>query len=367
MKNGPKKLLIVVGARPNFVKVARFGRLASVRGGLQVRLVHTGQQSDHRMTNVFLDQFGLRPDHQLAIPAGGQVGQLAAIIRGLEPVLADEDPAAVMVVGDVTSTLGGALAANKMGFPVIHLESGLRSRDRGMPEEMNRLLCDRVADHFFTTEPSGSDNLLSEGASPDTIHFVGNTMIDTMVEYDHRIRENDILERMDLGPGGHVLLTMHRPATVDHPGSAALMVSIVERIASRCRTVFPLHPRTAANLEAHGLLSRLKTAQGLILVPPLDYFAFQRLLATSAMVVTDSGGVQEEATFRRIPCFTLRENTERPITVTQGSNELLPLDVDRVMTRVEEVLAGKGKMGAVPHLWDGHATERVLDILEHVL
>lgn len=362
-----KKLLIVVGARPNYVKVARFGKVAAARGTMQVRLVNTGQQSDHRMTRVFMEQFGLHADHELDIPAGTQLAQLANIMRALEGVLTSERPSGVMVVGDVTSTLAGALAANKAGLPLVHLESGLRSGDRSMPEEMNRMITDSLADHHFTTEPSGVQNLLREGANAASIHAVGNTMIDTMVAYEGRIQADDVLQRMGWGSAGHVLITMHRPSTVDDAERSSRMIELIQGVAARCTTILPLHPRTAHKLEQHGMLARLQAIKGLHVAPPLDYFAFQKLLATSRMVITDSGGLQEESTFRRIPCITLRDNTERPITVTEGTNELLALEPVALYQRMDRIFAGGSKQGSIPEHWDGHATERVMDVLERVL
>lgn len=362
-----KKVLVILGARPNFVKVARFAPVAAERGIVKFAFVHTGQQRDHRMTEVFARQFGIRMDHILATAAGGQLTQLSSILSGLEPVIAAERPHMVMVVGDVTSTLAGALAANKMGIPLAHLESGLRSGDRTMPEEMNRLLTDRLADMFFTTEPAAEANLLAEGMDPSRIHFVGNTMIDTMVAFDERIQHDPIREHLGLGDGGHILVTMHRPSNVDDVSASQRMLDVIERVARHRTVVMPLHPRTTHNLERNGGLQRLLDMQGLKVTDPMDYFAFQNLLASSAMVMTDSGGVQEETTFRGVPCLTLRPNTERPITVTVGTNELVPFDVSEVEERMEVILAGQVRRGGIPERWDGHATERVVEVLENAL
>lgn len=362
-----KKVLVILGARPNFVKVTRFATVARERRALEFKFVHTGQQADQRMTHHLMQQFGLHMDHELAIAAGSQLAQLSAILAGTIPVLEAERPDLVMVVGDVTSTLAGALAANKMAIPLAHLESGLRSGDRSMPEEMNRLLTDRLADLFFTTEPSGAENLIREGTDPGRIHFVGNTMIDTMVAFADRIEQDPVHDRLGLDGQGHVLVTMHRPSTVDDPERGARMIDLLEHIAARRVAVLPLHPRSAHNLERNGLLERLRGIAGLQVTEPLDYFAFQRLLSTSSMVLTDSGGVQEETTFRRIPCFTLRENTERPITVKEGTNELISFDPQVLDQRMDRIFAGGKVGGRIPDLWDGHATERVVQVLERVL
>ncbi len=362
-----KKLLIVVGTRPNFVKVTRFKEVAAARGDVQVELVHTGQHTDDRMSAVFFEQFGLRPDHWLGIPSGSPAAQMAHIMLALEPVAQQLAPDVMMVVGDVNSTLAAAITANKMGLPLVHLESGLRSGDMDMPEEVNRILTDRITQHFMVTEPSGRENLLREGVDPRAIHMVGNTMIDTIVAFEDRIQADPVLEEMDLGAGGHVLMTIHRPATVDHTHGLERLVELLAFVAERHRVVFPIHPRTSNNLERAGLMGRLREIAGLRLCPPMAYFAFQRLVATSSMVITDSGGIQEETTYRRIPCLTLRPSTERPITVAEGTNELMPFDLERLGDALDRIDNGTYKKGRIPDLWDGHATERILDTLMPVL
>ncbi|MFN6178824.1 MAG: non-hydrolyzing UDP-N-acetylglucosamine 2-epimerase [Flavobacteriales bacterium] len=362
-----KKLLVVVGTRPNFMKVTRFKQVAEARGDVQVRLVHTGQHYDDRMSTVFFEQFGLRPDHWLGIPAGSPNAQMAHIMLALEPVVEQERPDAMVVVGDVNSTLAAALTANKMGVPLAHLESGLRSRDMGMPEEINRILTDRITQHFLVTEPSGRANLLAEGADAAAVHMVGNTMIDTLVAFDDMIQADPVLEELGLGTGGHVLMTIHRPATVDDEQQLQRLVELITFVASKYRVVFPVHPRTTNNLRKAGLLERLEAMEGLFLCEPMDYFAFQRLVSTSFCVITDSGGIQEETTFRRIPCLTLRPNTERPVTITVGTNELIPFDLEHVADALDRMTNGTYKKGRIPDLWDGHATERVFEALLRAL
>ena len=362
-----KKVLLVVGTRPNFIKVTRFKEVADAHGGIQVELVHTGQHFDARMADVFFEQFGLMPDHWLNVPAGSPTSQMAGIMLGLEKVVLDRDPGIVMVVGDVNSTLAGALTANKMGIRIGHLESGLRSRDRGMPEEINRILTDQITDHYFITEQSGMDHLLAEGRPRDAMHFVGNTMIDTLVKFEDRVQANTVLQDLGLGQGGHVLMTIHRPATVDDAGELRKLVDLIAMVAMDHPVVFPVHPRTTNNLMRFGLFERLSAIKGLILGEPMDYFAFQKLVATCAFVITDSGGIQEETTFRRIPCLTLRPNTERPVTVTLGSNELITFDLEALKEAIGRIHAGTFKRGEVPPLWDGHATERVVAALDSIL
>lgn len=358
-----RKLLIVVGTRPNFIKVTRMRAVALQRGDWDVRLVHTGQHFDDRMSTVFFDQFGLVPDHWLGISPGTPNTQMAHIMLGLEQVVQQERPAAIMVVGDVNSTLAAALTANKCGVPLVHLESGLRSGDRGMPEEINRILTDRITDVFLVTEPSGARNLVAEGVAADRIHFTGNTMIDTLVAYEDRIQASDVLKRMGLGCGGQVLMTIHRPATVDDPDRLKELVGLVEHVARDHPIVFPVHPRTMGNIERFGLKERLLAVPGLHLGEPMDYFAFQKLIATCAFVITDSGGIQEETTYRRVPCLTVRPNTERPVTVWEGTNELMTFDPEAMRNAIDRIHGGAYKKGRIPDRWDGHATERVFEAL----
>jgi len=358
--------MVVVGTRPNFIKVTRFRQVAAARGGFDVRIVHTGQHYSSSMADVFFEQFGLRPDRWLEVGAGSPSAQIAAMMRTLEPVIQDERPDLVMVVGDVNSTLAAAVTAAKMNVPLAHLESGLRSFDRTMPEEHNRIIADQLSDLCFVTEQSGLDNLRREGKPESRVHLVGNTMIDTLVAFEPQVMASPVLEQHGLGNGGHVLMTIHRPATVDVPERLAGLLDLIAEIARERKVVFPIHPRTVQNLERFGLQDKARAIRGLVLTDPLDYFAFQKLIATCSFILTDSGGIQEESTFRRVPCLTLRPNTERPITVTLGSNELVPLDLSEVRKAIARIERGAFKRGEIPPLWDGHATERVFDVLERV-
>ncbi|MCB9180478.1 MAG: UDP-N-acetylglucosamine 2-epimerase (non-hydrolyzing) [Flavobacteriales bacterium] len=358
-----RKVLIVVGTRPNFIKVTRFKEVATAYPDLDVQLVHTGQHFDARMADVFFEQFGLSPDHWLGVEPGTPNTQMAHIMLGLERVVNEERPDLMLVVGDVNSTLAGAITANKLGIPLGHLESGLRSRDRGMPEEINRILTDQITDHYFITEQSGMDHLLAEGRPREAMHFVGNTMIDTLVKFEGRIQAAKVLEELGLPGGTHVLMTIHRPATVDDPQELAKLVDLIALVAKDHPVVFPVHPRTTNNLKKFGLQDRLSGIKGLILGGPMDYFAFQKLIATCAFVITDSGGIQEETTYRRVPCLTLRPNTERPCTVTLGTNELITFDLPALQEAIGRIHAGTFKQGEVPPLWDGKATERVVEVL----
>ncbi len=362
-----KKLLIVVGTRPNFIKVTRFKKVATERGMIDVRIVHTGQHFSANMADVFFQQFGLTPDIFLEIGAGTPLAQMAGIMEKLEPVVLSERPDMVLVVGDVNSTLAAAIVANKLNVPLAHLESGLRSFDNSMPEEHNRVLTDQITDHYFITEQSGMDNLLHDGNAKERLHFVGNTMIDTLVAFEGGVKASPVLDELQLGVGGHVLMTIHRPATVDVQERLGELLDLIAEVAATRKVVFPIHPRTVKNLERFGLKAKADAIKGLVLTEPLDYFAFQKLIATCAFVLTDSGGIQEESSYRRVPCLTLRPNTERPITVTMGSNELVPLDMKAVRNAIARIEAGTFKKGEVPPLWDGRATERIFDVLERVL
>ena len=358
--------MVVVGTRPNFIKVTRFKAVAAMTGAWQVDIVHTGQHADDRMSRVFFDQFGLEPDHWLDVQGGTPSSRIARIMSALEPVAQTLRPDLVMVVGDVDSTLAAALTANKMGLPIAHLESGLRSRDMGMPEEVNRILTDRITRHFFVTEPSGLENLRNEGADMRDVHHVGNTMIDTLLAFDDAIHASPVLDELRLDPEGHVLMTIHRPANVDEPVSLGRVVDLIMRVARDHHVVFPVHPRTTMNLQRFGLMDRLKDAGRVHLAEPMDYFGFQKLVATCAFVITDSGGIQEETTFRRKPCLTLRPSTERPVTITEGTNELITFDPDALDEAMQRITAGRWKTGSVPKHWDGHATERVFDVLNRI-
>ncbi|NNC83311.1 MAG: UDP-N-acetylglucosamine 2-epimerase (non-hydrolyzing), partial [Flavobacteriales bacterium] len=333
------KLLIVVGTRPNFIKVTQFRKHCQA-AGIDLTIVHTGQHYDKKMSGVFFEQFGLTPDIFLNIGPGSPSQQIADIMVGLEKVLLDVEPDMVMVVGDVNSTMAAAITANKLQLPIAHLESGLRSGDRGMPEEINRIITDRITDHFFITEQSGWDHLIAEGQSESQMHFVGNTMIDTIVAFESEIEASEVLDTYKLGPSEYVLMTMHRPATVDHPEELEKLLSLMEMVTGRLKLVFPIHPRTVKNIEEFGMKSRLDAISGLVLTDPMDYFSFQKLIKYARFILTDSGGIQEESTFRQIPCLTLRPNTERPSTITLGTNELVTFDLEVLREKMNAIVDG---------------------------
>ncbi len=329
-----------------------------------MHIIHTGQHYDQKMSGVFFEQFDLVPDHFLNVGQGTPTAQMADIMIGLEKKFLEISPNLVIVVGDVNSTLAAAITANKLQISIAHLESGLRSGDRGMPEEINRIITDRITDHFFITEQSGWDHLLAEGQSEEQMHFVGNTMIDTIVAFENEIESSPVLADHDLKGNEFVLMTMHRPATVDDKVELEKLLSLMEMITHRLKLVFPMHPRTVKQVEKLGLQERLNAIKGLVITEPMDYFSFQKLIKHARFILTDSGGIQEESTFRQVPCLTLRPNTERPSTIELGTNQLVTFDIAILREKIEGILSGKSKKGEVPPLWDGQATERIVRVLK---
>ena len=357
-------ILSVVGARPNFMKVGPIHRALSAREGVRSRIVHTGQHYDERMSDVFFRQLELpEPDVYLGVGSGSHAEQTGRVMMAFEKVVQEEHPDLVIVVGDVNSTLAAALVAAKLHVPVAHVEAGLRSGDRTMPEEINRLATDAIADHLFVTERSGLEHLRREGVPDERVHFVGNVMIDSLVHFRTKAAETSVLDDLGVEPKGYALVTMHRPRNVDDPERLAEVVRILEVVAERYPVVFPVHPRTRKNLADAGLDDRLAGLDGVRLLEPVGYLEFLKLMEHAAAVVTDSGGIQEETTYLGVPCLTLRPNTERPVTVEVGTNVLLPLDAERVAERIRDVAAGRFKQGTVPPLWDGKAAERIAEIL----
>jgi UDP-N-acetylglucosamine 2-epimerase (non-hydrolysing) len=325
--------------------------------------VHTGQHYDDAMSDVFFRDLGLRqPDHYLEVGSGSHAQQTAEVLRRLEPVLLAERPDLVVVVGDVNSTVAAALCAAKLQIPVAHIEAGLRSGDRSMPEELNRLLTDQLADLLFTTSADADDNLAREGVPRARVHLVGNTMIDTLERLLPRSLASDALRRRGLAPRGYALVTLHRPSNVDDPAQLVLVAEVLAGTAQRLPAVFPVHARTRARLAGAGLLARLEAAAGLTLSEPLGYLDFVALMSGARLVLTDSGGVQEETTVLGVPCLTMRTTTERPVTVTDGTNRLVdPYDAAAVLAAVGETLAAPFPQATRrPPLWDGHAARRIV-------
>src|SRR4051812_5841350 len=341
------RVLSVVGTRPNLMKTAPVVA-ALERRGVEQALVHTGQHYDASMSDVFFRDLAIRPpDHLLAVGSGPHAEQAARVMQRLEPILVDEEPDLVLVPGDVNSTLAAAIAAVKTGVPVGHIEAGLRSFDRTMPEELNRVLTDSISDLLFIHSPEARDNLLREGRPEVSIHYVGNTMIDSLVAMRDLIDPGDRTSRL--------VVTLHRPALVDGPLLADAMREL-RALAERMPIVFPVHSRTRAALDAHGIEAPGGTE-------PVGYIEFLRLVAGAAAVLTDSGGIQEETTYLGVPCFTLRANTERPVTVELGTNVLLGLDPERIAEIPELVEQVRARDASVPPYWDGAAAERLADVL----
>jgi len=353
----------VVGARPNFMKIAPILAACAERSSLRSTLVHTGQHYDESMSQLFFDQLRIpRPDVNLDVGSGSHAQQTAMVLQRFEPVLLTERPDLVLVVGDVNSTLACSLAAVKLGIPVAHVEAGLRSFDRTMPEEINRLLTDAIADLLFVTEQSGMTNLLREGVDPDRVHFVGNVMIDTLLSHRAAAAASDVVDRLGVRSGAYAVLTLHRPANVDAP---AVLRGILEPLAELARAmpvIFPVHPRTRSALATHGSL--LASGKGIRLVDPLGYLDFVRLMADARLVLTDSGGIQEETTILGVACVTIRDNTERPVTVTHGTNRLAGTTPEGIRATIAEVLKAATPSVPPPPFWDGQAGRRIAEILE---
>jgi UDP-N-acetylglucosamine 2-epimerase (non-hydrolysing) len=358
------KIVCVVGARPNFMKAAPVISALRMRAGVSIRLIHTGQHYDEGMSGRFFQELDLpSPDLNLEVGSGSHAEQTGQILMRLEPVLARERPDLVMIFGDVNSTLAASLCSAKLGIPVAHVEAGLRSFDRTMPEELNRIVTDQLSDYLFVTEPSGRRNLLREGIAEDKIFFVGNTMVDTLLYRRDRAAGLQSWRRFGLAPGRYGVLTLHRPGNVDRPEVLAEILAAVLELAERLPIVFPCHPRTRPHLARRGHTDLEKIARGLFLVEPLGYLDFLSLMSSARIVLTDSGGIQEETTVLGVPCLTLRENTERPITVEQGTNALVGTTRDAVVAAAEEVLSSPPPVRRVPDLWDGHAAERIAEVL----
>jgi len=353
------QVLCVAGARPNFMKIAPV-MAALAETGIAAQLLHTGQHYDAAMSDSFFADLGIpRPDHHLEVGSGSHAVQTAEVMRRFEPVLGSVQPQAVLVVGDVNSTLACALVAAKRGVRVIHVEAGLRSYDRSMPEEINRVLTDQISDLLFTTERSALANLQREGIDPARVEFVGNVMIDTL----HRNLERAVPGSRTLGTAlpQYAVLTLHRPSNVDDPATLAALLDAVGEINRRLPVVMPLHPRTRSNIEKFGLTAGL---DGLHVLPPLGYLEMLGLLRDAKLVLTDSGGIQEETTALGVPCLTLRENTERPITIAEGTNTLVGPDPAAIRAAFGEVMADGGKSRRIPEYWDGRAAMRIAHTLK---
>jgi len=352
------KLVVVAGARPNFMKVAPLMWEIARRPDVSARLVHTGQHYDERMSKLFFEQLRIpRPDVDLEVGSGSHAVQTAEVMKRFEPVLTGDPPDAVVVVGDVNSTVACALVSVKLGVPVAHVEAGLRSFDRTMPEEINRILTDAISQWLFVSEPSGIDNLRREGIPDERIHFVGNVMIDTLVACRGQFAAANLAE-VGVPGGDYAVLTLHRPSNVDHPATLRGLMGAIETIQRDIPLIFPVHPRTRKALaDGRFELPNVRLAE------PMGYLEFMKLVTSAKFVLTDSGGIQEETTYLGVPCLTLRDTTERPSTIEQGTNVLVGSDPVQIVAAARRMLQPRANGHRVPALWDGNAAPRIFDVL----
>lgn len=363
------KVQCVIGARPNFMKMAPLIKILDNSGQFNTQIVHTGQHYDRRLSdNVWQDLNVRQPDVNLAVGGGSHAVQTANIMVSFEPVLLDSRPDLVIVAGDVNSTFACALTAAKLQVRVAHIEAGLRSRDWTMPEEINRVLTDKVSSYLFTPSRDADENLRQEGIDSEKIHFVGNLMVDSLLECLPRVRnDSKCSQALGLSPQEYMLVTLHRPAAVDNKAKLGELVDILRECAERLPVVFPAHPRTLNRLREFDLLDYLAEPSGLHIIDPLGYIDFVSLMQTARLVLTDSGGVQEETTILGVPCLTARENTERPITISEGTNRLVGMDRSGILKAVDECLDSPCPGPRTPEGWDGKAAERVFAVLKSLI
>jgi UDP-N-acetylglucosamine 2-epimerase (non-hydrolysing) len=358
------KIINVVGARPNFMKIAPLMKEYSKYDSFKPIIVHTGQHYDANMSDLFFNQLQIpKPNISLGVGSDSHSKQTAKIMEKFEDVCLDVQPDAVLVVGDVNSTMACSLVASKMGIKIIHLEAGLRSYDRTMPEEINRLVTDALADVLLTPSKDADDNLIKEGIPKSKIFFVGNIMIDTLFQFLPLAEKSQILDDLKIKKNDFILVTLHRPSNVDQQENLTKIINAFEQIQKEIKIIFPIHPRTRNKLNEFGLNENVKSLKNLILTDPIGYLDFQKLMINAKLVITDSGGIQEETTALKIPCITVRENTERPITVIEGSNEIVGLDMDKLLNFTNKALNNQWKDSKIPVFWDGKTGQRVLKVL----
>ena len=362
------KVLVCVGTRPNFIKVTQFEKAFKAYPHIQYVLLHTGQHYDEKMNDIFFKELSIKkPDITFRLEPGSQISVISQIMVQFEKALLDIKPDLVMVPGDVNSSFACAFVANRMQIPIAHIESGLRSFDMSMPEEVNRLLIDDISDIHFVTESGGIDNLLKEGKLKDTIHMVGNTMIDSLVAFDTNIEASTISEKLQLR-SPYFLLTFHRPSNVDDISNLKRIIELLEKLSIHGDIVFPIHPRTISNMKKYELYDKITNVKGVKICDPLGYMDFLHLLKYATVVVTDSGGIQEETTFLGVPCLTIRPNTERPVTVDLGTNLLLEtFNTNEIENTVKQIMRGTYKKGQVPPLWDGKSSDRIASVVSDFL
>lgn len=362
-----KKVISVVGARPNFMKVAPIHKaFQKYNNQITHKICHTGQHYDKRMSKIFFEDLDLpKPDFYLGVGSGSHAEQTAKVMIEFEKVLLKEKPDLIIVVGDVNSTVACSLVAAKLSIKVAHVEAGLRSFDRTMPEEINRLLTDAISDYLFVTEKSGITNLEKEGIDKSKVFLVGNVMIDSLSHYLQKANMSRVLYEYELEPSEYILVTLHRPSNVDSIEFLEGLVNLFEILSKKRKIIFPVHPRTMKNLESSDLSKKLN--ENVILTEPIGYIDFLALTKNAELIITDSGGIQEESTYLHVQCLTVRENTERPVTVELGTNQLIGTDLKKVELAALEILNGETKKGKIPDLWDGNSAERIVEILKKVL
>lgn len=360
------KILNIVGARPNFMKIAPLHRAFQAHPKItSSKILHTGQHYDAKMSDIFFNQLELpKPDYYLGIGGGSHTYQKANVMLKFEEVLNQDRPDVVLVVGDVNATAACSIVAVKMGIPTVHVEAGLRSGDRTMPEEVNRVITDAIVDMLFVTEQSGMIHLAKEGISDDKVFFVGHVMIDSLVYFRQKASKSAILDEINVQSKDYILMTMHRPHNVDNEKGLKDIIQIIKNAANHKKVVFAIHPRTSNNMKKFGLYEELENIEDLILLGPQGYLQFLKLMDNATLIITDSGGIQEETTFLQVPCMTFRDTTERPVTVDLGTNFLMKdLNPETVRIQMEDILNGNAKQGVIPPLWDGKASERIANIL----
>jgi len=366
LKENRLKIINVVGARPNFMKIAPIHNLMLKTEGIEPYLLHTGQHYDEKMSKIFFIDLKMpEPDIYLKVGSGSHAVQTAKIMVEFEKVCLEQKPDLVLVVGDVNSTVACTLVAVKLGIKCVHVESGLRSFDRRMPEEINRLMTDVVCDYLFVSEESGIENLKNEGIPDSKVFHVGNVMIDSLVNHIQAADGSKILDELGVEKEKYCLVTLHRPSNVDDPENAKTLVETLIEVSKKLKIVFPIHPRTLKNFGTMNLLKGFSDNENIKLTEPLGYLDFMKLMKESAFLLTDSGGIQEETTYLGKPCLTLRENTERPSTVTQGTNILIKeLNKNDILKHIDDIIEGRTKKGTVPKYWDGRTAERIVAILK---
>jgi len=362
------KIYLVAGARPNFIKIAPILRaLQNYKDKIDAQIIHTGQHYDYEMSQVFFEQLGIpEPDFYLDVGSGSHAFQTAQVMIRFEKLLIDDRPDLVVVLGDVNSTLAGALTAVKLHIPVAHIEAGLRSFDKSMPEEINRILTDHISDLLFTTEPVADANLAKEGIESEKIHLVGNVMIDALINILPVIENNDTTDRLGLNPQSFGVVTLHRPSNVDSENALRKVLAVLRNVISHGKIIFPAHPRTIKNIEKFNIRDEFESLENLEIIEPLGYIDFMNLVKKSKFVMTDSGGIQTETTWLGVPCITLRENTEHVITIENGTNHLTGLDLGKIQKAFDWIENFDKSKYKPPEIWDGKAAERiVMIILKH--